>query len=91
MCCVCVCVCVCVCAGLNDLDVEGEWLVQRQVLWKVPSELVKERGGDQPSRARREQWTILPDDSEREEVSLSLPLSLSPRTDSPPLSSLCSM
>ena len=25
--------------GLNELDVEGEWLIERQALWVVPSEL----------------------------------------------------
>ena len=59
------CVCV-VCAGLNDLDVEGEWLVQRQVLWKVPGELLQSRAGHK-SRSRREQWSLFPD-GEQEEV-----------------------
>ena len=27
--------------GLNELDVEGDWLVLRQVLWKVPDSLLE--------------------------------------------------
>jgi hypothetical protein len=26
-------------SGLNDLDIDGEWLVERQALWVVPNEL----------------------------------------------------
>lgn len=25
---------------MNEIDVEGEWLVSRQVLWKVPQQLL---------------------------------------------------
>ena len=30
---------VCISLGLNDLDIEGEWLVERQALWVVPPAL----------------------------------------------------
>jgi leucine-rich repeat kinase 1 len=53
--------------GLNDLDVEGEWLVQRQVLWKVPGELLQSRAGHK-SRSRREQWSLFPDGEQEELV-----------------------
>ena len=47
------------CAGLNDLDVEGEWLVQRQVLWKVPPDLLQGRATHK-AKHHREQWSLLP-------------------------------
>ena len=31
--------CSCIPLGLNDLDIEGEWLVERQALWVVPPAL----------------------------------------------------
>ena len=37
------------------MDVGGEWLVQCEVLWKVPPELLEQR------RWRR-QWNVAPDD-----------------------------
>lgn len=57
---------VSLCAGLNDLDVQGEWLVQRQVLWRVPSELLQSRSGHR-AKPRREQWSLIPE-GEQEEV-----------------------
>ena len=51
-------------SGLNDLDVEGEWLVQCQVPWKVPAELLQ---GGKPSQGWQEQWR-LQDSSDKVEV-----------------------
>lgn len=31
-----------VCVGLNEIDIEGDWLIERQALWVVPSELKRE-------------------------------------------------
>lgn len=47
---------------------EGEWLVKRQVLWKVPDDLL---GGHKS--ARREQWSILPDDESSKEEKVPSP------------------
>lgn len=60
-------VCVCVCIGLNDLDIEGEWLVQRQVMWKVPSELLPSSQQKSSSKSHRDQWSLIPD-GDKEEV-----------------------
>ena len=54
------------CAGLNDIDVEGEWLVQRQVLWPIPSKLTT-KGGD---TTRRGSWDLVIPEEEREEVNV---------------------
>ena len=51
--------------GLNELDVEGEWLVLRQVMWKVPQSLVDkslrlktdDKGGAVQERKKRS-WTL---------------------------------
>ena len=51
-------------SGLNDLDVEGEWLVQRQVLWKVPPELLEQRKPASDVRSKKEAWSLLPEDEE---------------------------
>ena len=59
-------VCVCACAGLNDIDVEGEWLVQRQVLWPIPSKLTA-KGGESTQRGS---WDLAIPEEEREEVTL---------------------
>lgn len=56
----------CSCAGLNELDVEGEWLVLRQVLWKVPDSLLEKtlsvREGNPRTSAAQERkkrsWTL---------------------------------
>lgn len=32
--------------GLNDLDIDGEWLVERQALWVVPAALKEAQSGD---------------------------------------------
>ena len=32
--------------GLNDLDLQGEWLVERQALWVVPPEIKEAIQGD---------------------------------------------
>ena len=34
--------------GLNDLDIDGEWLVERQALWVVPPELKESLASDVP-------------------------------------------
>ena len=34
--------------GLNDLDIDGEWLVERQALWVVPPELKESLTSDAP-------------------------------------------
>ena len=56
--------------GLNDIDVEGEFLVQRQVLWTVPQEILdkqKVKGGDSDKNRdsvskRKEAWNLLPEE-----------------------------
>jgi len=56
-------------AGLNDIDVEGEWLVQRQVIWPILPRLMNKAGPQQ----RKGSWDLNPDPltTEREEVTLS--------------------
>lgn len=62
--------------GLNDIDVDGEWLVQRQVLWRVPQNIVerfqsksaKEAREKRDSEKKRQAWNLLPEDDERGEV-----------------------
>lgn len=53
--------------GLNEYDVEGQWLVQRQVLWKIPKYILdkvqgKPSKGDSKRRQRREAWSLTGDD-----------------------------
>ena len=55
--------------GLNEYDVEGQWLVQRQVLWKIPKYILdkvqgKPSRGDSRGRHRREAWSLTADDGE---------------------------
>lgn len=49
-------------AGLNELDVEGEWLVQRQVLWKVPQVVLDKalsiRDEKAPTKSKKQSWNI---------------------------------
>ncbi len=51
--------------GLNELDVEGEWLVQRQVMWKVPQPVLDkamnirvEKEEASPRIKKRTNWDI---------------------------------
>ena len=51
--------------GLNEYDVEGVWLVQRQVLWKIPKYLMDKMQG-RPTRdsRKRQAWSIVADEDE---------------------------
>ena len=56
--------------GLNEYDVEGQWLVQRQVLWKIPKYILDRvqgkasRRDSQQKRQRREAWSLVAEDGE---------------------------
>ena len=55
--------------GLNEYDVEGQWLVQRQVLWKVPKYILdkvqgKPSRGDSKQRQGRKAWSLVAEDGE---------------------------
>ena len=58
------------CVGLNEWDVEGQWLVQRQVLWKIPKYILEKalgkaaRRDSHQRRQRREAWSLTVDDEE---------------------------
>ena len=59
-------------SGLNELDVEGEWLVLRQVMWKVPQRLLdktllphEEKSASKPKQS----WTLDSSQQQRGEVS----------------------
>lgn len=54
--------------GLNDLDYEGEWLVQRQAMWVVPQELVEALTGEQSPKSPRSPWLIGADLMSSQEV-----------------------
>ena len=57
--------------GLNDIDVEGEWLVQRQVLWKIPAEVLKsfEEKQEQVKEKKKQVWDFVTEtDQSRGEV-----------------------
>lgn len=50
---------------MNEIDVEGEWLVSRQVLWKVPQQLLeKSPNPEAPPRSKRS-WSLT-DSSEQQ-------------------------
>ena len=55
-------------AGLNEYDVEGQWLVQRQVLWKIPNYILYKIQGkprrDSQKSHRREAWSLTLDECE---------------------------
>ena len=52
-------------SGLNEYDVEGVWLVQRQVLWKIPKHLLDQMQG-RPRRdsRKRQAWSLVADEGE---------------------------
>lgn len=55
--------------GLNDIDVEGDWLVQRQVLWRVPDEVLnRQKKAEKGSKKKRTPWGVSPEDSQRGEM-----------------------
>lgn len=73
--------------GLNEYDVEGQWLVQRQVLWKIPKYILDKMQGkprtDSQRRRRREAWSLTSDDGEEMgEVQCRLSLTLIIHDDS---------
>ena len=46
---------------MNEIDVEGEWLVLRQVLWKVPQQLVdksQDLKAEKASTSSKKSWDI---------------------------------
>ena len=54
---------------MNEYDVEGQWLVQRQVLWKIPKYILDKVQGklsqrDSQRRHRREAWSLVADDGD---------------------------
>ena len=52
-------------AGLNEYDVEGVWLVQRQVLWKIPKYLLdKVQGKPRRDSQKRQAWSLTVDEGE---------------------------
>ena len=55
--------------GLNDIDVEGDWLVQRQVLWRVPDEVLdKQKKSDKTGKKKRTPWGVCPEEPRRGEM-----------------------
>ena len=45
--------------GLNEYDDEGEWLVQRQVLWKIPKHILdKVQGKPSGGESQRRSWSF---------------------------------
>lgn len=59
--------------GLNELDVEGDWLVHRQVLWKVPKQLLDKsltlKEENSSSARPKQSWNLDTAEQQRGEVS----------------------
>ena len=58
--------------GLNELDVEGEWLVLRQVMWKVPQQLLEKSltlQEDKSAAKPKQSWNLESSQQQRGEVS----------------------
>ena len=48
---------------------EGDWLVQRQVLWRVPDEVLdRQKKAEKGSKKKRTPWGVSPEDSQRGEM-----------------------
>ena len=50
---------------MNEYDDEGEWLVQRQVLWKIPKYILdKVQGKPSGGESQRRSWSFTSGDEE---------------------------